>query len=197
MLGLKLNHVGKRGYWRRLITLLVPWISPLNRLFRRRSKLRVTGLCAGNSPVTGEFSAQMISNAKNVSIWWCHHVAPSDRTQSHRKKVWYWRKFFNQWQDSFHLLHCHMQKGSRQRQFALVRHGPYLFISYLSIDWKSNRTKWPVTKCLRFPYHWFQNTANKYIKCVLAFSKLDWMIKWCLRCKGGISLQYSCRFASW
>ena len=50
----------------------------LNRLFRRRSrktsKLRVTGLCAGNSPVTGEFPAQMASNAQNVSIWWRHHV---------------------------------------------------------------------------------------------------------------------------
>ena len=44
----------------------------LNRLFRRRSKktskLRVTGLCAGNSPGTGEFHAQMASNAANVSI---------------------------------------------------------------------------------------------------------------------------------
>ena len=28
----------------------------------------------GNSPVTGEFPAQMASNAKNVSIWWRHHV---------------------------------------------------------------------------------------------------------------------------
>ena len=37
------------------------------------SKLRVTGLCAGNSPVTGEFPAQMASNAENVSIWWRHH----------------------------------------------------------------------------------------------------------------------------
>ena len=50
----------------------------LNRLFRRRSKktskLRVTGLCAGNLPVTGEFPAQMASNAENVSIWWRHHV---------------------------------------------------------------------------------------------------------------------------
>ena len=49
----------------------------LNRLFRRRSKktskLRVTGLCAGNSPVTGEFPAQMASNAENASIWWRHH----------------------------------------------------------------------------------------------------------------------------
>ena len=50
----------------------------LNRLFRRRSnkisKLRVTGLCAWNSPETGEFPAQMASNAENVSIWWRHHV---------------------------------------------------------------------------------------------------------------------------
>ena len=50
----------------------------LNRLFRRRSKktpkLRVTGLCEGNSPVTGEFPAQMASNAENASIWWRHHV---------------------------------------------------------------------------------------------------------------------------
>ena len=49
----------------------------LNRLFRRRStkpsKLRVTGLCVRNSPGTGEFPAQMASNAENVSIWWRHH----------------------------------------------------------------------------------------------------------------------------
>ena len=50
----------------------------LHRLFRCRSKktskLRVTGLCVGNSPVTGEFPAQRASNAENVSIWWRHHV---------------------------------------------------------------------------------------------------------------------------
>ena len=50
----------------------------LNRLFRHRSnktpKLRVTGLCAGNSSGNGEFPAQMASNAENVSIWWRHHV---------------------------------------------------------------------------------------------------------------------------
>ena len=49
----------------------------LNRLFRRRSKktskLRVTGLCTGNSPETGKFPAQMASYAENVSIWWRHH----------------------------------------------------------------------------------------------------------------------------
>ena len=36
--------------------------------------LLMTGLCAGNSPGTGEFPAQMASYAENVSIWWRHHV---------------------------------------------------------------------------------------------------------------------------
>ena len=41
---------------------------------RKYQMVRVTGLCAGNSPETVEFPAQMASNAKNVSIWWRHHV---------------------------------------------------------------------------------------------------------------------------
>ena len=49
----------------------------LNRLFRHISrktpKPHVTGLCAANSLVTGEFPTQMASNAENVSIWWRHH----------------------------------------------------------------------------------------------------------------------------
>ena len=49
-----------------------------SRLFRLRSKktskLRVTGLCAGNSPVNGEFPARRASNAENVSIWWRHNA---------------------------------------------------------------------------------------------------------------------------
>ena len=39
---------------------------------KKTSKLRVTGLCEGNSPVTGEFPAQMVSNAENASIRWRH-----------------------------------------------------------------------------------------------------------------------------
>ena len=35
--------------------------------------LRVTDLCEGNSPITGEFPAQGASNAENVSIWWRHY----------------------------------------------------------------------------------------------------------------------------
>ena len=44
----------------------------LNRLFRRRSKkiskLRVTGLCAGNSPLTGEIPAQRSVTRKMLSF---------------------------------------------------------------------------------------------------------------------------------
>ena len=66
----------------------------LSRLIRRRSKktskLRFTGLCAGNSPGTGEFPAQRASNAENVSIWWRHHVVVSlGQGQSKGSVSWY------------------------------------------------------------------------------------------------------------
>ena len=72
----------------RLITMTSSWTqlrlkSPASRLFTQpfiqsRIKkpikaLRHWPLC-GNSPVTCKFPAQMASNAKNVSIWWRHHV---------------------------------------------------------------------------------------------------------------------------
>ena len=64
----------------------------LNRLFRRRSKktskLRVTGLCVGNSPGTGEFPAQMASNAENVSIWWRHHVSRAGASNDIPHYLW-------------------------------------------------------------------------------------------------------------
>ena len=57
-----------------------PYDCLLNQLFRHRSKktskLRVTGLCAG------EFPAQMASNAENVSIWWRHHGSTLSETTS-------------------------------------------------------------------------------------------------------------------
>ena len=35
---------------------------------KKTSKLRVSGLCVGNSPVT-----KKANNAENISIWWRHH----------------------------------------------------------------------------------------------------------------------------
>ena len=45
---------------------------------------RHLSLC-GNSPGTGEFPAQMASNAENVSIWWRHHGVPG---LSHVLSAW-------------------------------------------------------------------------------------------------------------
>ena len=68
----------------------------LNRFFRRRSKKtskrRATGFCAGNSPETGQFPAQMASNAENASIWWCHHDSTCIFT---RFRLWAQELFVN------------------------------------------------------------------------------------------------------
>ena len=62
-MSLQLRHNGRDGVLNHQ-----PRDCLLNRIFRRRSKktpkLRVTGLCAGNSPVTGEFPAQRAINAE-------------------------------------------------------------------------------------------------------------------------------------
>ena len=68
----------------------------LNHILRPRSKktskLRVTGLCAGISPVTGEFPAQMAINTENVSIWWRHPVLTDGIVKSPAWKecTWIW-----------------------------------------------------------------------------------------------------------
>ena len=55
---------------------------------QKTSKLRATGLCAVNSPGTGEFPAQMASNAENVSIWWRHHVKRNNRFLTIYVSIW-------------------------------------------------------------------------------------------------------------
>ena len=111
----------------------------LIRLFRRRSKktpkLRVTGLRAGNSPVTGEFPAQKASNAENVSIWWRHHawVVP---------RVWN-RSLCN----SFNGIHCH---GDAQP--------PALSHPHRGCSWKdatlSAINQWLIPTCKRCNLKW-------------------------------------------
>ena len=76
-----------------------PHVCLLSYLYSRRakkiSKLRVTGLCEGNSPVTGEFPAQKVINAENVSIWWRHHISQHTDsglhswTDSWKQQLWY------------------------------------------------------------------------------------------------------------
>ena len=55
---------------------------------KKTSKLRVTGLCVGNSPGTGEFPAQMVSNAENVSIWWRRHATSRPSRRGMPDELW-------------------------------------------------------------------------------------------------------------
>ena len=80
-----------KGYWRRalMFSLICVWINGWvnnreagdERRYRAHydvtimtSKVRVTGLCEENSPVTGEITSKRASNTENVSIWWRHHA---------------------------------------------------------------------------------------------------------------------------
>ena len=68
----------------------------LSRLFRHRSnktsKLHVTGLCEGNSPVTAEFPTQIASDAEDAAIWWRHHGCYYSATVQ-STSLCQWRKF--------------------------------------------------------------------------------------------------------
>ena len=99
----------------------------LNGLFRRRSKKtskrRVTGLCAGNSPLTGEFPAQRASNAENFSIWWCHHD-----------------KFYDTASDCKiprinvdHTLIRHLRVGLMSTRLQSNHHSCYLWLLYITV----------------------------------------------------------------
>ena len=57
---------------------------------KNTSKLRGTGLCEGNSPVTGEFPAHIASNAENAFIWWRHHDKQSCVSKVTVKHITVW-----------------------------------------------------------------------------------------------------------
>ena len=59
-----------------------PTIVYSRRRSKKTSKIRVTGLYEGNSPVTGGFPAQRTSNAENVSMSWRHHGNRRNREQA-------------------------------------------------------------------------------------------------------------------
>ena len=92
----------------------------LNRLFRRRSnktsKLRVTGLCAGDSPKTGEFPTQMASNAENISIWWWNHMMVPRQSLLFCVIIilWEWGRSNWQFTDQITPILFYTQRASRQ-----------------------------------------------------------------------------------
>ena len=86
-----------------------PHDSLLSRLVRRRTKPHVTCRCEGNSAVTGEFPAQRVSDAQNVSIWW-HPLAVSRVPFGTQPNYSYW--LFG--------LHAHLGKFLSNQQVVQV-----------------------------------------------------------------------------
>ena len=90
------THASKTLLWRHNghhgISKHQPHDCLLRRLFRRRSektsKLRVTGLCTRNSPVTSEFPTQMASNAENISSRWRHRDIRRSVSIKYGKILW-------------------------------------------------------------------------------------------------------------
>ena len=83
--------------------------------FRNRSKKTskrcATGLCARNSPVTGELPAQTASNAENVSIWWRHHafkwsMVPALPLRCLPALIWHSSNKVVWWYAATIMLHC-------------------------------------------------------------------------------------------
>ena len=132
-----------------------------NRLFRRRSKEtwkpRVTGLCVGNSPETGEFPAQMASNAENVSIWWRHHVSYISNVPKYA--------IMDQWQIGIDTVMMTSWHGSTR----------------LSYYWPILRRihRWPVDFPHKAPvmpsFHVFYNTSTDEL---LKKSSCRWLKTW-------------------
>ena len=101
---------------------------------KKTSKLPVTGLCAGNSPVTSEFPIHMASNVENVSIWWRHRGL-----------------------GCFKSPHMHQARGRQIIQTHL------LAITQLKIlSWVTPHKYTPISAyaSLRLPYHPFPHTRS-------------------------------------
>ena len=103
----------------------------LNRLFRCRSKktskLCVTGLCEGNSPVTYEFPAQRASDAKDVSIWWRHHEFYDKSSTSV-----FWEEYKPHICDEVRLVIMSCLA-------CIIEHHPTLFWIFMGSPWNEDR----------------------------------------------------------
>ena len=95
----------------------------LNHLFwcgsEKTSKLHVTGLCEGNSPVTGEFPTQMASYVENVSIWWYHHVGERCTKDIHAPYPLTWDTMVQIYFNIYIVLHQNYFKSNFQHDFYL------------------------------------------------------------------------------
>ena len=110
----------------------------LSSLFMRRSKktskLRVTGLCEGNSPVTGEFPSQTTSKTENISIWWRHRVRMDLRWRKIEAATFHAPRLFHYGV----LTHWGLWKIARHFAgdiFKNIFMGPYFDSNFTAVCW--------------------------------------------------------------
>ena len=96
---------------------------------KKTSKLPVTGLCAWNSPVTGEFPAQMASNAENVTIWLRHHVLLWFQLTSSFIVTADWRRLFQ------HIQACAKWPPICRRHFQIGFSWQTMFVFPFNFHW--------------------------------------------------------------
>ena len=115
----------------------------------KKSKLRATGPCEGNWPVTGEFPTQRSSNAEKVSIWWRHHVRLKSYCISSRLR----------WIPLHSIIrNCYIS----QLPWPILQQ-PELQISRQSSDWKGKQ--WPQNESLWKLHGLFLGRCVCHFKC--------------------------------
>ena len=127
---------------------------------KKTSKLCVTGLCVGKSPVTGEFPAQKASNAENVSIWWRHYDGRILVGESGTD--WSWAMIGIEWINITQWWSC----NNRLSQTSYWGHSPAVDEVHLSgklwemeLLWKGSRGKKTVYGIMRELPNKLQNWA--------------------------------------
>ena len=129
-----------------------PYDCLLNRLFgcrsKKTSKLHATGLCAGNSPVTGEIFAQMASYAENISIWWRHHETRAFEYTGGYSSAYEFISYLVCVLSKFHIKYlAHTLKDMRYALYTTLRFkSPYIFKLMRVFD---PLTSYPQTVCFR------------------------------------------------
>ena len=78
---------------------------------QKTSKHRVTSLCVGNSPVTGEFPTQKANNAENISTWWRHHETCIHAYKKNSQSRINWKCIRDQTPISFAITHGIIQNS--------------------------------------------------------------------------------------
>ena len=122
---------------------------------KETSKSVLLALCEGNSPVTGEFPTQRVSNAEKAPIWW-HHHALSGIHGGDRKSAKLWVDY-----NDVTMSKIASQITSLTIVYSTVYSGPdqtkHQSSASLAFVWWIHRGpvnsphKWPVTRKL-FPF---------------------------------------------